>query len=263
MRIQLDEQVRTTFYQLPELSKKDEESATPYSEAPSKELSRHFRKTSRKKKNHANTDTNNPTVLVRSRSNIVNPVSQHAKLISPNRRKPMIATCIRSSRVMTLNDMRRNDMEKEVEQTPLKDFTIKRRQAFRLPPTIRDRMRHKTKKKGKKTHFNNLLLYRRQRPRHNTFKRFTYVSLREKVNMDKYAKMWLLLIFFTIIISIPLTLFEMTNFPYAPALNTWRAEEVALLMLIFLPLCFGLATIPTLIILVALRIRRKAQTTRT
>jgi len=75
--------------------------------------------------------------------------------------------------------------------------------------------------------------------------------------MDKYAKMWLLLIFFTIIISIPLTLFEMTNFPYAPALNTWRGEEVALLMIIYSPLSFGLATIPTLLILVFEHLRKK------
>jgi len=87
--------------------------------------------------------------------------------------------------------------------------------------------------------------------------------LREKVNMDKYAKMWLLLTVFTLIFEIPLTLFAMTNFPHAPPLNTWRGEEVAILMLFILPLSFWLATIPTLLIFVALRIKRNAQTTRT
>ena len=70
--------------------------------------------------------------------------------------------------------------------------------------------------------------------------------LREKVNMDIYSKIWLLLSVFTFIIDIPLTLFELTNFPYAPALNEWRGEEVALFMIIYSPLAFGLATIPTL-----------------
>jgi hypothetical protein len=81
--------------------------------------------------------------------------------------------------------------------------------------------------------------------------------LREKVNMDKYAKIWLLLSVFTFIIDIPLTLFEMTNFPHAPAMNTWRGEEVALLMIILLPFSFGLATIPTLLIFVFVALRGK------
>jgi len=129
---------------------------------------------------------------------------------------------------------------------------------FRLPPTIRDRCDTRRKKKGKKNHSNDLLLYRQQR--HATINIF---MLREKVNMDKYAKMWLLLTVFTLIFEIPLTLFAMTNFPHAPPLNTWRGEEVAILMLFILPLSFWLATIPTLLIFVALRIKRNAQTTRT
>jgi hypothetical protein len=72
----------------------------------------------------------------------------------------------------------------------------------------------------------------------------------------------LLLTVFTLIFEIPLTLFQMTNFPYAPAINTWRGEEVAILILFLLPLSFWLATIPTLLIFVALRGKRNAHATR-